>query len=234
MKVKETRSSMLARPLALTATVVLVGGVAIATGAIPSGGTGEVHFCFQKAAAKEKGGAEVRVFDAEATPDACAKGDRELVMNQQGTQGPTGPTGPPGGPGAQGATGPAGPSAVYNASPGDTVIVNSDEVVASTNVPAGSYAISASLEVINGDDDDRAFVYCDLRAGGNDLAFYPQPINLPGDAGDDGDTEHLAMNGVASGFAGGAIDLQCEEVGPSDKVTVILPVLNAIKVDSVH
>jgi hypothetical protein len=89
--------------VAVCAALAVVGGVSVATGAIPSG-DGTIQACYGS-------NGEVRVIDKEAGT-ACNKGWRPLDWNQQGVQGevgPQGPQGPKGDTGDQGIQGVPGP-----------------------------------------------------------------------------------------------------------------------------
>jgi len=90
-----------------TATVLAaVGGVSVATGAIPGTG-GTIDACYD-------GSGNLKVID-KAAGQACSTKTKPLSWNQQGVKGDTGPQGPKGdtgdaGPkGETGATGPQGP-----------------------------------------------------------------------------------------------------------------------------
>jgi hypothetical protein len=68
------------------AMLLVVGGVAVATGAIPDSNDGEVHFCYVRASG------DVEVIDHQVGR-RCSSGERELVLNQRGPTGATGPSG---------------------------------------------------------------------------------------------------------------------------------------------
>ncbi|MEJ7875758.1 MAG: hypothetical protein WKF62_03785 [Solirubrobacterales bacterium] len=238
---KDTLKSQIKRPLALAGALALVGGAAIATGAIPNSATDEVHLCFQKrAATSERGGAEVRLYDDELNPGACLKGDRELVMNQRGPQGEPGQDGTDGMDGEDGATGPQGPAGTagpaYSASLAGEVSVFNLAPVISKTVPAGSYVINASLTLRNWDDDDVATgVYCLLRAGGTSLQRAPAESTLD-ERGAIGYEEAVALQGTVSNFGGGQLDVSCELplAADSDEVRATQPVITAIRVGQIN
>jgi len=253
---KENLTNLMRRPLALAGGLALVGGAAVATGAIPSSGSGEVHLCFQKRAAQsERGGAELRIFDDEQNPGGCLKGDRQIAINQegpqgkqgpQGEQGPQGQQGPQGEDGAtgrQGQHGPQGPQGPQGASGSSTAffsgqtgvtLVNNTGTVATKNVPAGNFAITTSLTLFNNDDDDPAYVLCELLVGGTVVDDVLTDSLAENDADKEAQTaESVSMQTVTSGFGGGAITTRCTESGDSDQV-VANGSLTAIKVDSVQ
>lgn len=98
--------SILSRALSIAVAVAVLAGIGVATGAIPESGTGVVHLCYQRGEARgDKGGAELRVYDASANQKGCTTGDATLTMNQTG---PAGSPGPQGIPGPQGPRGPQG------------------------------------------------------------------------------------------------------------------------------
>lgn len=238
------QKNKLKRPLALAGALALVSGAAIATGSIPNSSSGEVHLCFQKRGALERGGAEVRIVDDEQNPGACMRGDRELVMNQRGPTGPQGPAGEDGvdgEDGQDGATGPQGPAGTagpaYTASlAGEVGVFSPLAPVISKNVPAGSYAINASVTLRNWDDDDVATgVYCVLRAGGTTLQRAPSESTLD-ERGAIGYEEAVALQGTLNNFAGGQLDVSCELplAADSDEVRAAQPVITAIKVGAIN
>ena len=235
---KENLTNLIRRPFALAVALALVGGAAIATGSIPNSGTGEVHLCFQKRAAKmERGGAEVRIFNDESNPGACLRGDRELTINQQGPQGEQGPQGVPGEPGSQGPQGPQGPAGVTTAFSVSADLTTIDAnpsfvTVLSKTLPAGSYAINAELELRNGAINDDAFFTCFLRAQGFDKIDGVQAALQ--EAPDPGYIESAALQDVLINYPGGTVDVVCQESGPSNESSVRAATLTAIKVDSVQ
>jgi len=104
------------RVLSAAAVLVVAGGVAVATGAIPSSGTGTVHLCYDRPdAIGDRGGAKLMIIDKQLNSKGCDSDETELVLNTNGSPGPagppgaTGPAGPTGATGATGATGPQGP-----------------------------------------------------------------------------------------------------------------------------
>jgi hypothetical protein len=250
---KENLTNLMRRPLALAGGLALIGGAAVATGSIPNSGTGEVHLCFQKRAAQsERGGAELRIFDDEQNPGGCLKGDRQIAINQEGPQGEQGPqgqqgpqgedgaTGPQGPQGSQGSQGPQGPQGASGSSTaffsGHTgvALVNNTGTVATKTVPAGNYAITTSLTLFNNDDDDHAYVLCELLVGGAVVDDVVTDSLAENDADQEAQSgESVSMQTVTSGFGGGAITTRCTESGASDQVAANGS-LTAIKVDSVQ
>lgn len=55
------------RLIGATAVMVVAGGVAMATGAIPNPQTGEVHLCYQADDAAKRGGSDVSIIDDQTT-----------------------------------------------------------------------------------------------------------------------------------------------------------------------
>ena len=98
--------------IAVTAATVLaaVGGVSVATGAIPGTG-GTIDACYDATG-------NLKVID-KAAGQACSTKTKPLSWNQQGVKGDTGPQGPqgvqgvPGPTGPQGVQGPAGPENIF-------------------------------------------------------------------------------------------------------------------------
>jgi hypothetical protein len=246
---RRTRTHAASRPLGLAAALALVGGAAVATGAIPNSGTGEVHLCFQKGAAEsDRGGAEVRVIDDE-TNDRCKKGDRKLSINQEGPEGPQGPTGPQGpqgeqgpqgqvgptGPqGAQGEQGPPGPpgnAQGFVATLGPTELFDDAGPVGSLDLPAGSYMISASIAVANFDDEDSAAACTIPGVIGEE--FNSNNATLP----DDLVFASISIDAAVIDHPGGPLTVLCQRFGAGGgDQTFVRDVsrLTAIKVDSVN
>ncbi len=83
--------------VAITALVVALGGVAVAS---PIGGDGRVYLCFSQAGVDVNDGNDVVAVNA-GSP-CPAEYPQSIVLNQAGPQGKTGPTGPTGAPGPQG------------------------------------------------------------------------------------------------------------------------------------
>jgi type VI secretion system secreted protein Hcp len=75
-----------------TGLLVVVGGVAVATGAIPAG-DGTVRACYATNANLTRTKGDVRVVDE---GDSCKANEKELSWNQRGQAGEPGPPGPPG------------------------------------------------------------------------------------------------------------------------------------------
>lgn len=120
----------------------------------------------------------------------------------------------------------------------DSVTIPDDGsvVVVSKNVPAGSYAISATVRLDNKDDNDSSFAGCSMHAGGT-------MIHL---GGIDRLDEHVAVNhsesypmqAVVDGFNGGAITVQCSELGgafgDSDRIDAENAAITAIRLGAVQ
>ena len=111
----------------------------------------------------------------------CPQGYRKVSVGAPGPAGPTGPTGPQGPIGPQGPTGPAGPTGPegstgpagtvgayydYADNPGFPAGTNFQTLATLPNLPPGSYAILAKLDVLdNSAADNRFSVLCELIAG---------------------------------------------------------------------
>jgi hypothetical protein len=249
----------LKKPAGIAAVLAICGLTAAATGAIPDSGTGLVHLCYQKGAQSERGGAELRVMDG--ATGRCKRGDKALAINARGpagAQGPQGEQGPPGEPGPQGPQGDVGPqgpagddgddgadgapgqqgppgvSTAYAASvEREELGTNpSVEVVLSKTVPAGTYAVNAKLEAQNGVgiiDMDDAVIRCSLFAGA--ASIDANDVYLFDDEGVS--TASLALQGTIVGFAGGALEVRCQETGSSNAASVEEVKLTAIKLDTI-
>jgi hypothetical protein len=117
--------------VALVAAAATAGGVAYS--AIP-GGQGVIQGCYAA-------GGALRVIDADAG-DTCRPSETALAWNQHGPAGPAGPAGAAGPPGAQG---PAGVATTYARAAGGPIalVTAKPKLVASVDVPSGTYAIFA-------------------------------------------------------------------------------------------
>jgi hypothetical protein len=120
----------------------------------------------------------------------------------------------------------------------DSVTIPDDGsvVVVSKNVPAGSYAISATVRLDNKDDNDSSFAGCSMHAGGT-------MIHLGGiDRLDEqvavNHSESYPMQAVVDGFNGGAITVQCSELGgafgDSDRIDAENATITAIRLGAVQ
>lgn len=149
---------------AAVAAPLLLLSAASGRASIPAG-TGVIYGCYNNT------NGSARIIDNTTT--SCKNGETTIQWNQTGPagpQGPTGPTGPQGAtgpqgvPGPQGATGPqgvAGPpgtngtSNLYISEKEGYPIrdIRTPEVLNSLNLPAGSYLVTATITVFNGDED---------------------------------------------------------------------------------
>jgi len=204
--------------------VAFVAALAVGAGvadAIPNQGV--IHGCFKTIDGK------LRVIDTNAG-DSCSSSETSLDWNQigpvgptgpQGVQGVTGPTGPQGQQGIQGVQGPSGPSGTSHAY---STAANSAQVqggngvfpttVASLNVQAGDYAISASLEPSGLNYD------CTIDAGGTGAAVFLHSYTN-------------TMMATASLPSGGTISLNCST--QTSGVSAVFQIrLMAIRVDAIN
>jgi hypothetical protein len=132
---------------------------------------------------------------------------------------------------------PAGTATAFTART-DSVTIPDDGivVVVSKNVPAGSYAINAKVHLDNIDDDDSSFAGCFLSAGGTSIDR--GGIDRLDENLEVNQSEQYALQAVVAGFGGGAITVQCSEIGgafgDSDRVDAKDAVITAIRVGSVQ
>jgi hypothetical protein len=134
-----------------TATVLLTAIIAFA--AIP-GADGVINSCYHK------NGGELRIIDSN---DQCKANEEPLSFNQTGPQGPAGPSGM---------------SQVYSLrAPGPFYVANTypygDPLVATRDVPAGSYVIDVKLTAVNGDLYNKQNIFCNLSTGDTAAASLP-------------------------------------------------------------
>jgi hypothetical protein len=222
----------------LAASVALVGAAAVALGAIPDSG-GVIHGCYKAS------DGSLRVIDS-GTDDRCKGSEQALNWNQVGPRGPAGPQGPAGQDGAQGATGPQGPqgepglSTAYTLEKFNPTTIpganDGEVVVASKDLPPGSYLVNAKLIAENLDPDEEANVGCKLIRDGWSSYVDVNFVGL-GQRADVSNQEGLALQATLQPFNfgnGGTLDLDCFQSGTSaDDVTVAIVQLAAIAVDSI-
>lgn len=164
--------------IALLASATVLAAAGIGYAAIPSG-DGVIHSCYN---ASSNPSGQLRVIDAEAGAK-CGKNERVLNFNQTGPQGPKGEKGDQGIQGIQGEKGDPGvqgPQGIQGV-PGEkgdkgdpgpatapayflTGIATNigdggreTKTVATLNLPAGRWALTAPLMFVNNDGDDQAF-----------------------------------------------------------------------------
>ena len=203
----------------LSVGVVALGAIAVsgALAAIPSA-NGVIHGCY-----KQFGGT-LRVIDTEAGAKCTVK-EKPLAWSQQGpkgdegdpgAQGPVGPAGPPGPTGPPGPAGPPGASTVTFAITPTFVpnIVDSFTLVVSKDIPAGDWAVVATVNAtadsgFNSSDIIRDLV-CELRSGANVIGWAADRRVIPED---DQVRRSLSMNGGAHLPNGGPVSVWCRSQG---------------------
>ena len=238
------------RGMTVTAAVaVIVGGSAVALASVP-GPDGTITGCYN---AQDSG--SLRVIDT--AKKSCTQYETQLKWNQTGPQGPQGIQGIQGiqglkgdkgdkgekgdkgdkgdkvDKGYKGDAGAAGVSTGYSAK-GQATIVNDTGTVATKNVPAGNYAVTVSMTVGNNDDDDPAYVLCELLVGGTvvDNSVIDSIAENDGDHETQSE-ENVSLQTVTTNFGGGDLTARCTESGDSDQI-VATGSLIAIKLDSVQ
>jgi hypothetical protein len=177
------------------ATVLIAVAAGGAYAAIPDN-QGVIHACY-----KTDGG-QLRVTDA-AT---CNPSETSLSWSQAGPTGPQGPQGP------QGPAGPPGPGGdVFTefstggiGQPVPIAPINTPPVVAELPLAAGSYTISAALEVDNNVFDTN-YVGCSLAAGTDEDETLAHLAQLT----DPGDETRLVLQTVHTFAAAGKAQLRC-------------------------
>ncbi len=204
--------------------VTFVAALAVGAGvadAIPNQGV--IHGCYKTIDGK------LRVIDPNAG-DSCISSETALDWNQvgpvgptgpQGAQGVTGPAGPQGIQGTQGVQGPSGPSGTshaYATAASSAQVQGGNGVfpttVASLNVMAGDYAISASLEPSGLNYD------CTIDAGGTVATLFLSSYTN-------------TMMATAALPSGGTISLNCWT--PTNGVSTVFQIrLMAIRVDAIN
>lgn len=177
----------------LALAVAVSGGVAYATGAIPSS-NGTINGCYNQ----QNG--SLRVIDPAS--DTCQKQETAISWNQvgpkgdpgpQGPAGPAGPVGPKGDTGAVGpvgAQGPAGPQGDRGPSDAYTAFLSGQSIVPKTtqgdptylsvSVPGGTgYTVTAAFDAENYGNPSPVTGSCDLGNGGGVNFTIPPTSMLP-------------------------------------------------------
>lgn len=138
----------------------------------------------------------------------CTSNEKQIIWNNVGPAGPAGPQGPAGADGKQGAQGTVGPTGPAGKDGLSTAFVRTNNtlvdfahggaiVVSIDNMPAGSYVVTATV-MVRGPDPAKCFL-----TQPNGMSAYSHPS----------DSETLVvMQGVT--FAGGSIELECEDTLP--------------------
>jgi hypothetical protein len=188
----------------MTVTILLTAIIAFAT--IP-GPDGVINSCYHK-----NDGA-LRIIDS---TEQCKANEEALSFNQTGPQGPAGPSGT---------------SRVYALrAPGPFILVNTtgNLLVASKDVPAGSYVIDVKLTAVNG-DVNKHNIFCSLSTGDTAEATVPdRSFSFPLDGNLAYGSIQLHENYTFSEPA--TINVFCR----SELMSVKNVVLTAIKVDSIQ
>lgn len=144
-------------------------------------------------------GTVYRIREVDVRETCAAPTHIEFSWNEQGPEGPQGPPGPAGPTGPAGATGPAGPAgpagvatilqaqADFGARGGGTNVtlgVSGANLVSRAVATGGAYLVLAGMQATHVvDSEPRAFVTCDLVAGGTSFATATSMVgNQAGDA----------------------------------------------------
>jgi hypothetical protein len=131
---------------------------------------------------------------------------------------------------------------VYTAKTDSAGIPNDGNIdVVSKDVPAGSYAVNANVQLRNVDDNDDAIVGCSLLYSGTIIATSTSDVLVEWNGGfitddEDNRSEPFPFQTVLSDVSGGAITVKCRNgnAGDSDLVEARNAVITAIRVGSVH
>ena len=195
----------------MTATLLFTAIVVFAT--IP-GADGVIYSCYHK------NDGELRIIDS---TEQCKTNETPLSFNQTGPQGPEGPAGP------------SGTSQVYVLeAPGPFFVSTTgypqgNPLVASKDVPAGSYLIDVKLTAVNDDVNDHN-IFCSLSTGDATAATIPDSeFPMPQV---DGTVAFgsIKLRDVHTFSAPGTIQVRCH----GELMVVKDVVLTAIKVDSIQ
>lgn len=167
--------------LGLGAAAVLVAA-GVAGAAIPDSDDGEIHACYKK----DNG--QLRVVDAEGGAE-CRPSEEPLEWNQVGPRGPS--------------------DAFARYHDGSQAITTFNDPQLELDVPAGAYAVTATVIVQNHDISDGGFVQCRTKLPSGDFDIARAGLD-PGSP-DTADLQTLTMNPV--GYGPGTIRLACADGG---------------------
>ena len=190
MLFKNGRYANVASTLAL---IVALGGTSYAAVAIPKNSVGSQQIINSSVKSKDVKNGTLKKLDFKAS---------ELPVGPQGPAGPGGPAGP---------QGPVGPSHAYGFSSSDTIswaaVANDPVVLASLNLPAGSYAVTGKAL---GNNNDTVIVNttCWLELG---AATIDNEAKKPLNVGDGSavDRGFFVVAGVGTLAAAGQANLVC-------------------------
>lgn len=196
----------------------VAGAVGLLAGAVPAralAGSGPVVF---HACVTNKNGT-IKIVSASAR---CAAGQHKIFWNRIGPRGRTGPKGPPG------------PVAAFEKQVVLSIFLNSssETTVASLNLPAGKFVISAaSLAAFSGTAPAVDGMQCDIfkPEGGNAVAATQVDLNQ-----DPGETVGNADAALTAAFktSGGTMTFECMD--STDQASMSNTTLTAIRVNSLN
>lgn len=216
----------------LLALVVALAGAAWA--AIP-GPEGIIHGCYNKHTGA------LRVIDT-AAHGKCKRGESELNWMEVGPPGPRGGGGPRG---VTGKTGPEGPkgaagglSNAYTASESTTVPLSSTEPakVLTLELPAGDYAVTASVEIANEDTKPGTeAATCTLKKASSTTGEATAVATVPFlEHVEGGEAQTVPLVGTWSLSATEALELACKKTSTgSGTVSAKLARIDAVDVGSI-
>lgn len=211
---------------ALCVVAVLVGAGTAASAVTPAAipdTTGVIHSCYATSATYK-----TFVLINPASGTKCQSGYTALAFNQKGqpgAQGPAGARGPAGAAGPAGPQGPAGASGVshaYVAFGGPVLLpANSNAVVASLILPAGSYVVQAKATLASPNGQDASCIL----ASGNTVYDFSQA----GWANVSNWDTTLPLQAVIAGFPGGYLQLACKgNASTADQAKLTAVAVNAV------
>jgi hypothetical protein len=219
--------------LSAVALLVVLGGVAWA--AIP-GPNGIIHACY-----KRRGGA-LRVINTSAHAK-CGHREAELNWSETGPPGPRGGRGLMGArglTGARGAVGPAGSngtdgglSDAFTTSETATLALTSSRQILSLSLPAGDYAVNASVTISNeeGPGGSTQAATCTLVKTPHPSSQATASATVPFVEG--GSSQTVSLEGTWSLPAAEALELSCEQSGATGSVGAKLGRIVAVDVGGI-
>lgn len=145
--------------------------------------------------------------------DTCKKNQTQVNLSDFGAVGPQGPMGPAGAIGPQGPVGPRGPSDGHAFSSGTNIlpfVTNTEQNVATLNLPAGNWLITAKLVANNNEAAWRQYG-CWLLLGGNEVDNL-SGHSLANDIGPDANTDRAiaTLTGGGNLLAPGTAEVICQ------------------------
>ena len=227
MLFKNGRYANVASTLAL---VVALGGTSYAAVAIPKNSVGSPQIINSSVKSKDVKNGSLKGVDFKAGELAAGAQGPAGPAGPAGAQGPAGPAGPAGAAGPAGPQGPVGPSTGYEFDSGSGALVwtGAFQTVATLNLPAGNYVLSAKVLGNNNGGADANFE-CNLKVNGTIVDDMDDVLIVGPNI--DQDRGYIALGSTASSAGAAAVTVDCD--ANSATGAWVDRVITAVKVGSI-